>query len=144
MSLNQVTLCGNLTRDPETRFTGGGNAVVKASLALNEKWQAKDGESKERTTFVDVTLFGKTAEAFAKYHTKGSLALIVGKLNQEEWTDKATGEQRKKLAVIGDRWEFVGGKRDAPASKPEFQPEASQWPKQSAPMQGGLVDDTPF
>ena len=68
----------------------------------------------------------------------------MGKLNQEEWTDKATGEQRKKLAVIGDRWEFVGGKRDASASKPERESDPSPWPKQSAPMQGGMGDDTPF
>ncbi|QDU85173.1 Single-stranded DNA-binding protein [Planctomycetes bacterium Pla163] len=108
-SFNKVLLMGNLTRDPETRFTQGGMAVVNFGLAVNEKFQGSDGQNQERTTFVDVTMFGKRGEAFARFHTKGKSAFVEGKLRLDTWEDKNGGGKRSKLYVVGDSWEFVGG-----------------------------------
>lgn len=108
-SFNKVLLMGNLTRDPESRFTQGGMAIVNFGLAVNEKFQGSDGQNQERTTFVDVTMFGKRGEAFARFHTKGKAAFVEGKLRLDTWEDKNGGGKRSKLYVVGDSWEFVGG-----------------------------------
>ncbi|MHC4262746.1 MAG: single-stranded DNA-binding protein [Planctomycetota bacterium] len=107
-SFNKVILMGNLTRDPETRFAQSGTAVVNFGLAVNERFQGQDGQWQERPTFVDVTMFGKRGEAFAKFHTKGKQAFIEGKLRLDTWEDKNGGGKRSKLYVVGDNWEFVG------------------------------------
>jgi single-strand DNA-binding protein len=111
-SFNKVILMGNLTRDPETRYAGNGTAIVKFGLAVNERFQGPDGQWQDRPTFVDVTLFGKRAEAFAKFHTKGKPAFIEGKLRLDTWEDKEGGGKRSKLYVVGDAWEFVGGGKE--------------------------------
>jgi single-strand DNA-binding protein len=111
-SFNKVILMGNLTRDPETRFTQGGMAVVNFSLAVNERYQGSDGQWQDRATYVDVTMFGKRGEAFAKFHTKGKAAFIEGKLRLDTWEDKNGGGKRSKLYVVGDNWEFVGSGRE--------------------------------
>jgi single-strand DNA-binding protein len=107
-SFNKVILMGNLTRDPETRFAQSGTAVVNFGLAVNERFQGQDGQWQERPTFVDVTMFGKRGEAFAKFHQKGKQAFIEGKLRLDTWEDKNGGGKRSKLYVVGDNWEFVG------------------------------------
>ena len=94
--MNHVTIDGRLTRDIEVRYSAKGNAVASFSVAVNEKYNGN-----ETTTFVDVTAFGKTAESMP--HAKGSLVCVVGRLKQEEWTDKQSGQQRRKLVVIADR-----------------------------------------
>lgn len=108
-SYNKVLLMGNLTRDPETRYAASGTAVVNFGLAVNERFQGQDGQWQERPTFVDVTMFGKRGEAFAKFHTKGKSAFIEGKLRLDTWEDKNGGGKRSKLYVVADSWEFVGG-----------------------------------
>ena len=112
-SYNKVILMGNLTRDPEIRHTQGGMAVCSASIAVNEKFKDAQGEWQERSTFVDVTIWGKRGEAFAKYHKKGASAFIEGKLRLDQWEDKQSGQKRSKLFVVGDNWEFVGGGRES-------------------------------
>ena len=111
-SFNRVILMGNLTRDPETRFTGSGMAVVNFGLAVNERFGGQDGQQQERTTFVDVTMFGKRGEAFARFHGKGKPALVEGKLRLDSWEDKNGGGKRSKLYVVADSWEFCGGGRE--------------------------------
>jgi single-strand DNA-binding protein len=108
-SYNKVLLMGNLTRDPETRFTQGGMPIVSFGLAVNERFQGSDGQWQDRATFVDVTIFGKRGEAFAKFHKKGQQAFVEGKLRLDTWEDKNGGGKRSKLFVVGDSWEFVGG-----------------------------------
>jgi len=108
-SYNKVILMGNLTRKPELRFTGGGMAICKFGLAINRRFKDQSGEWKEEPTFVDVTIFGKRGEAFAKYHDKGKPAFIEGSLRYDTWDDKQSGEKRSKLYVVGDEWQFVGG-----------------------------------
>ncbi|MDF1800362.1 MAG: single-stranded DNA-binding protein [Planctomycetota bacterium] len=108
-SYNKVILMGNLTRDPEVRFTNGGMAVVSAGLAVNERFKDGQGEWQERATFVDVTIWGKRGEAFAKFHKKGRPAFVEGRLRLDTWEDKQGGGKRSKLYVVADNWEFVGG-----------------------------------
>ena len=87
-AFNKVILMGNLTRDPELRYTPKGTAVAKLSLALNRKYTDKDGQSVEETTFVDVDAFGKQAETLGQYMQKGRAILLEGRLKMDEWDDK--------------------------------------------------------
>ena len=109
-SFNKVVLMGNLTRNPELRFTKSQTAICKFGMAINRKYKTDDGEWKEETTFVDVTIFGKRGEAFEKYNRKGSTVLIEGELRMDEWNEKDTGHKRTKLFVVAENWEFCGGK----------------------------------
>jgi single-strand DNA-binding protein len=111
-SFNKVILMGNLTRDPEVRFTPNNMAICKFGLAVNRRFKdAQSGEWKEEPTFVDVTIFGARAEPFARYHSKGKQAFIEGSLRLDTWEDKNGGGKRSKLYVVADTWEFVGGGR---------------------------------
>ena len=109
-SYNKVVLMGNLTRDPELRYTQSNLAVCKVGLAVNRR--VKDSQTdqwREEATFVDVTIFGKRGEAFEKFHKKGASAFIDGELRFDQWEDKETGAKRSKLYVVANNWEFVGG-----------------------------------
>lgn len=109
-SFNKVILMGNLTRDPELRFTPSNMPICKFGLAVNRRFKdGQSGEWKEEPTFIDVTIFGARAEPFAKYHTKGKPAFIEGTLRMDTWEDKNGGGKRSKLYVVADTWEFVGG-----------------------------------
>jgi single-strand DNA-binding protein len=111
-SYNKVILMGNLTRDPELRFTPNNMAICKFGLAVNRRFKdGQTGEWKEEPTFVDVTIFGARAEPFARYHQKGKQAFIEGSLRLDTWEDKNGGGKRSKLYVVADTWEFVGGGR---------------------------------
>lgn len=107
-SYNKVILMGNLTRKPEVRFTPGGMAICKIGMAVNRRFKDQSGNWKEEPTFVDVTIFGKRGEAFAKFHDKGKPAFIEGELRLDQWEDKQSGEKRSKLYVVGNEWQFVG------------------------------------
>jgi len=112
-SFNKVILMGNLTRDPELRFTQSNMAVCKAGLAVNRRFKdSASGEWREEATFVDITIFGKRGEAFEKYHKKGQSAFIEGSLRFDTWEDKNGGGKRSKLYVVADNWEFVNGGRE--------------------------------
>ncbi len=109
-SFNRVVLMGNLTRDPELRYTQSNTAVCKVGLAVNRRYKdSKSGEWKDQATFVDVTIFGKRGEAFDKHHRKGQQAFFEGELRLDTWEDKNTGQKRSKLYVVAENWEFVGG-----------------------------------
>ena len=104
-----ITIIGNLTGDPELRFTPSNMPICKFGLAVNRRFKdGQSGEWKEEPTFVDVTIFGSRAEPFAKYHTKGKQAFIEGTLRMDTWEDKNGGGKRSKLYVVADTWEFVG------------------------------------
>jgi len=113
-SFNKVILVGNLTRDPQTRYTPGGTAVAEIGLAVNRSWFDKASNSrKEETTFVDVTLFGRTAEVAGEYLKKGRSVLVEGRLQLDQWDDKESGQKRSKLKVVGENMTMLGGKGDA-------------------------------
>ena len=109
--MNKVQLYGVLGRDPEVRWTQSGAGVVTFSLAVNERYKDRDGEWQQKTVWVDVTIFGKRGEAFARFHKKGAPALIDGKLAFDSWEDKHTGAKRSKLYVVAEAWHFVGPKQ---------------------------------
>lgn len=150
--INTVTYGGNLTRDPEIRFTPKGTAVCELSIANTEKWTTDSGEQKERTCFAGATIWGKSGEVFAQYHKKGQQCLVQGKLSQDKWDDKATGQKREKTKILVEEWFFVGGKRDAATAPPQeqrTQPQATPpaSPKAPMPASEGLPpeeDDVPF
>jgi single-strand DNA-binding protein len=106
-NLNKVILIGRLTCDPVVRHTAKGVPCADISLAINRHFTSESGEKREETTFVDITLWGKTAELTAKYLNKGSLACVEGRLKMDSWTDKANGQARSKLGVIGDSVTFL-------------------------------------
>lgn len=110
-NFNKVILLGNLTRDPEVRYTPKGTAVAEVGLAINRFIPASDGgEKREETTFVDVTLWGRTAEIAGEYLKKGRPVLIEGRLQLDTWDDKTSGQKRSKLKVVGESMQLLGGK----------------------------------
>jgi single-strand DNA-binding protein len=107
-SFNKVILVGNLTRDPELRYTPKGLAIAKIGLAVNRVWRNEAGETKEEVTFVDVDVFGRTAENVGQYMRKGRPILIEGRLRLDQWDDKQTGQKRSKLGVVAETVQFLG------------------------------------
>ena len=106
---NRVILIGNLTRDPEVRYIPSGMAVAEFGLAVNRPSTDKNtNERKEDVTFVDITLWGREAELAGEYLAKGRPVLIEGRLQMDTWDDKATGQKRSKLKVVGERIQFLG------------------------------------
>src|SRR5581483_7120824 len=103
-----VILVGNLTRDPELRYTPKGTAVAKIGLAINRNWTSESGEKKEEVTFVDVDIFGPTAENVSQYMRKGRPILVEGRLKLDTWDDKQTGQKRSRLGVVAETVQFLG------------------------------------
>lgn len=110
MILNDVKIIGNLVNDPEARFTPKGTPVANFSLAINETYRVDD-EKRQITTFVDVQLWGPSAENCAKLARKGQELFIEGSLRQDHWEDKQTGQNRNKLYLKGERWQFTQYRR---------------------------------
>lgn len=150
-NFNKVILAGNLTRDPELRYTPKGTAIARIGLAINRTWKNEAGETKEEVTFVDVDAFGRTAEVIGQYLKKGRPILMEGRLRYESWDDKQTNQKRSKLGVVLETFQFMdSGNRgqsgtEAPrgaaaptvpaaAPQPAVEPEARQ-PEE---------DDVPF
>ena len=110
-SYNKVILVGNLTRDPQVRYTPKGMAVADIGLAINRTWfDQATNQKKEETTFVDVTLWGRHAEIAGEYLTKGRPVLIEGRLNLDTWDDKESGQKRSKLKVVCESMQLLGSK----------------------------------
>jgi len=109
-SLNKVMLIGNVTRDPEIRYTPKGTALVEIGLAVNRRYTAENGEKREEVTFVDVTLWGRTAEIANEYLRKGRPVYIEGRLQLDSWDDKTTGQKRSKLRVVGEEMQLLGSR----------------------------------
>ncbi len=162
-SFNKVILMGNLTRDPEVRYIPSGSAVTDIGLAVNRTWYDKNAnEKKEEVTFVDVTLWGRTAEIAGEYLSKGRPVLIEGRLQLDTWQDRDTGQNRSKLKVIGESMTMLGSRNDggggggAPTGGPHHNQAgygqqqaapAAQTPDQSFydnPPAGPPADDVPF
>ena len=105
-SYNRVILLGNMTRDVELRYTQGGTAVTDIGLAVNDRRKSQTGEWVDETTFVDVTLWGRTAEVASEYLSKGSPVLVEGRLKLDTW--ETEGQKRSKLRVVCDRMHMLG------------------------------------
>ena len=145
---NKVILMGNLTRDPEVRYTSSGTAIAKLGIAVNRSWSNKDGQKQEETTFVDVDAFGRQAETIGQYLKKGRPIMVEGRLKLDQWDDKQTGQKRSKLGVVLDRFEFIDSRGEGGGG--DFSSESSSPSGGGAtPAQGGgggfaEDDDVPF
>jgi single-strand DNA-binding protein len=109
-NLNKVLLMGNLTRDPEVRYTPKGTAVTELGIAVNRIYTGENGEKREEVTFVDVTVWGRTAENVGEYLRKGRPVFIEGRLQLDSWEDKQSGQKRNKLKVVADNVQFLGSR----------------------------------
>ena len=123
MPLNKVFLMGNLTREPELRYTPGGAAVCEFGIAINRSYTSNN-QTREEVCFVDIVVWGKSGELCQRYLTKGSQALIEGRLQYDQWEDKATGRRSSRLRVVADTVQFVGARREGAEGN-------------GAPVQGG-------
>lgn len=115
-NLNKVMLIGNLTRDPELRYTPKGTAVTDLALAINRVWSNDQGQKQEETTFVDVTFWGRQAEIAQQYLAKGRGVYIEGRLQMDTWDDKETGKKRSRLKIHGENLQFLPDGRSTPGS----------------------------
>ena len=154
---NKVILAGNLTRDPELRYTPAGMAIAKSGLAVNCKWKdSQSGEMKEEVTFVDIDAFGKTAETIGNFLKKGRPILIEGRLKLDQWDDKQTQQKRSRLGVVLESFNFLdSGNREGggdfgggsgggnpPSARPQQRSAAP--PPQSGSDMPPEEDDVPF
>jgi single-strand DNA-binding protein len=117
-SFNRVILAGNLTRDPELRYTPQGRAIAKIGLAVNRSYTLENGEKKEEVTFIDVDAFGRQAETIGQYLKKGSPLLLEGRLRLDTWEDKNTHQKQSKLKVILESFTFIGSRGAEGAVRP--------------------------
>ena len=146
-SFNKVILMGNLTRDPEMRYTPSGTAIAKLGLAVNRVWRDTEGQQKEETTFVDVDAFGKQAETLGQYMQKGRPILIEGRLKLDQWEDKNTGQNRSRLGVVLERFTFIGsgaGQTDGGGGTQQQSAPPPSQPTEGPPADGPGDDDVPF
>ncbi len=156
-NFNKVILAGNLTRDPELRYTPSGVAIAKFGLAINRTWKSETGEQREETTFVDIDAFGRQAEVVAQYVKKGRPLLVEGRLRLDQWEDKNTHQKQSKLKVVLESFSFLDSgrteagapgeaparpARPAPAAAPAPAP-AAQPPPPEEPAPPS-EDDVPF
>lgn len=152
-NFNKVILAGNLTRDPEVRYTPKGTAIAKLGLAVNRTWKNEAGETKEEVTFVDIDAFGRQAEVISQYLKKGRPILVEGRLRLDQWDDKQTGQKRSRLGVVLEGFQFLdsgrgdgsgsGGGRSFSQSAPPTAPASPEAPE----PEGGPApeeDDVPF
>jgi single-strand DNA-binding protein len=117
-SFNKVILLGNLTRDPELRHTPAGMAVCNFDLAVNRSFTTKTGERKEEVCFITVVVWDKQGQTCAEYLSKGSPALVEGRLQQRSW-ETPDGQKRTKYEVVAERVQFVGGRKETVGSEEE-------------------------
>lgn len=140
-SVNKVILIGNLGRDPELRFTQGGQAVANFSLATSEKFQGRDGQPKEQTEWHRIVVWGKTAENCAQYLAKGRSVYIEGRLQTRDWEDK-DGNKRQTTEITAQRVQFLGGRGGAGGAPGNEPPPMGDPP--SGGSSGPPADDIPF
>jgi single-strand DNA-binding protein len=167
-SLNKVMLIGNLTRDPEVRYTPKGSPVADLAIAVNRVYTADNGEKREEVTYVDIVLWAKLAELAGQYLHKGRPIFVEGRLQMDQWEDKATGQKRSRLRVVGENIQFLDSRRDSgnqgggeeggggkpPASRPAQRPQPAKQQAAAAssseefgegPITDGMEDDNiPF
>ena len=147
-SFNKVILAGNLTRDPELRYTPKGTAVARITLAVNRTYTGENGEKKEEVSFVDIDAWSRQAEVIAQYMKKGRPLLVEGRLKQDTWEDKNTKQKQSKLKVVLESFSFIDSNRgdsggSAPAARPAPAASASS-PEPAETDAPPESDDVPF
>src|SRR5437016_6043280 len=141
-SFNKVLLLGNLTRDPEVRYTPKGSAVTDLGIAVNRQYTLDNGEKREEVTYVDVTFWGRTAEVAGEYLKKGRPVFIEGRLQLDTWDDKQSGQKRSKLKVIGEMMQMLGSRPGGPGGETDEGATASRAGKSSTlpPAKGAAAE----
>jgi single-strand DNA-binding protein len=152
-NLNRVMLMGNLTRDPELRYTPNNTAVCSFGLAVNRKWRNQNGEPQEETTFVDCDAWARSAETINQYMRKGKPIFVEGRLKLDQWQDK-DGNNRSKIKVVVETFQFIdsrgGGDDQGPNQRSSAPPAAStpppaaSAPASAPPHEPVGEDDIPF
>ena len=132
---------GNLTRDPDVRYTPKGTAVAEISLAINRRWNDDAGQKQEETTFVECTLWGRQAEIAGQYLKKGRPLFVEGRLHLDTWDDKQSGQKRSKLKVVAENIQLLGDK-PAAAAPAGNTPQRTNVPK-AAPARSAELDVEP-
>ncbi len=132
-SFNRVILLGNLTRDPEVRYTPKGSAVCDLGLAVNRVYTTEGGEKREEVTYVDVVLWSRLAEIAGEYLKKGRPVFIEGRLQLDSWDDKQTGQKRSKLKVIGEALQLLGSRPGGSGATTDASDEDRQSGRPAAP-----------
>ena len=127
-NLNKVMLMGNLTRDPEIKYTPKGTAIANFGIAVNRTFTPEGGEKREEVTFIDLEAWGRTAEVIGEYFKKGRPIYVEGRLKLDQWDDKTSGKKMSKLRVVVDSFEFLGGREGGPGGGGESAPEARSAP----------------
>jgi single-strand DNA-binding protein len=145
---NRVILVGNLTRDPELRYTPSGTAVSDVGVAVNDRYKNSSGEWVEEPTFVDVTLWARTAEVASEYLSKGSSVLIEGRLKLDTWQTN-DGQKRSKLRVVCERMQMLGSRGGGSAPRRDSQyteaaPPSGGYDAKPPAAAEGVDDDIPF
>lgn len=152
-SFNKVILLGNLTRDPEVRYTPKGSAVCDLGLAVNRQYTLDNGEKREEVTYVDIVLWARLAEIAGEYLKKGRPVFIEGRLQLDTWDDKQSGQKRSKLRVIGETMQLLGSRpsgaggggsaESSDEDRPAKSAKAAAPPKSAAPAEPD-DDEIPF
>jgi single-strand DNA-binding protein len=148
-SFNKVILAGNLTRDPELRYTPKGTAVAKIGLAVSRTWTGEDGQKKEEVSFIDIEAWGRQGEVIAQYMKKGRPLLVEGRLKLDSWEDKTTKQKVSKLKVVLESFSFIDSKPSDGSGGAPVPSRPSSTPASAAgePLEGDgppESDDVPF
>lgn len=174
MSINRVTITGNLTRDPELQATQGGTRVLRMGVAVNDRWRNPQTDQwEDRPNYIDCVMFGNRAQSISRFLTKGTKVAVEGRLRWSQWQDRETGKNRSKVEVVVDDLEFMSPRQDGPQAAPQgaypqpqaypapqpqqpaYAPPQASWPEPAAPAQppaqptlqppaAPQTDDVPF
>lgn len=141
-SVNRVLLIGRLGKDPETRYTGGGQAVCNFSVATDESFKDRSGERQKRTEWHKIVVWGKLAEICQQYLKKGALVYLEGKLQLREWEDKRDGSKRSQTEIVANNMKMLGSK---PNGASDGQGQAGADVRPTDPGSSEITDeDIPF
>ena len=141
-SFNKVIIAGNLTRDPELRYTPNGKAIAKFALAVNRNWTTETGEKKEEVTFIDIDAFGRQAEVISQYMKKGRPLLVEGRLKLDQWDDKQTGQKKSRLGVVLESFSFIdSANRGEGGTQPPSSPAPARATRPAAPASSEAPPD---
>jgi len=145
-SFNKVILLGNLTRDPEVRYTPKGSAVCDLGIAVNRVYTTDSGERREEVTYVDVVLWARLAEIAGEYLKKGRPVFVEGRLQMDTWDDKQTGQKRTRLRVVGESMQLLGGRPGGTgaAAEPTGENRQTSAPPKASPKAEPDEDEIPF
>lgn len=133
---NKVILIGNITRDLELRYIPGGQAVIEFTIAINQRYKDKAGQSQEKTDFIPIVAWGKQAELIKQYLSKGSSVYIEGRLQQDSWEDKNDGTKKSKLKVIAQHVQFL----DRAKNQDTAETDGTKWAKET-PAKGAKTEE---